>query len=165
VAWQMRIAQQISASSGECGLKSGKIFPALGETLKWLGASAVFLVLHEGKTQAEVAQAAGVHRKRDRKIIHSLCLIFTTFVLIFLSVHRTCTGGACLWVNERISWLTYRRGAPFVHTPSISAPQNVRQFVHMAQPDLDASPMRGRPLDRRIHHLRRLGCAVSWEHG
>src|ERR1700736_1433981 len=26
------------------------------------------------------------HRKRDRKIIHSLCLIFTTFILIFLSV-------------------------------------------------------------------------------
>jgi hypothetical protein len=36
----MRIAQQISASSGECGLKSEKIFAALGETLKWLCASA-----------------------------------------------------------------------------------------------------------------------------
>jgi hypothetical protein len=39
----------------ECGFKSGKIFAALGETLKWLSASAVFLVLHEGKTQAEAA--------------------------------------------------------------------------------------------------------------
>jgi hypothetical protein len=120
-------------------------------------------VLHEGKTQAEVAQAAGVHRKRDRKIIHSLCLIFTTFVLIFLSVHRTCTGGACLWVNEGISWLTYRRGAPFLHTPFISAPRNVH-LIPMAQPDFDAAPMRGRPPDGRIHHPRQLGCAVSWEH-
>jgi hypothetical protein len=57
---------------------------------------AVYLVLHEGKTQAEAAQAASVHRKRDRKMIHSLCLIFATFVLIYLSVHRACTGGACL---------------------------------------------------------------------
>jgi hypothetical protein len=121
---------------------------------------AVYLVLHEGKTQAEAAQAAGVHRKRDRKMIHSQCLIFTIFVLIFLSVDRSCT----LWVNEGISWLTCRRGAPFLHNPSISAPQNVRQLVPMAQPDLDASPMRGRPPDRRIHHLRRLGCAVSWEY-
>jgi hypothetical protein len=79
---------------------------------------AVYRVSHEGKTQAEAAQAAGVHRKRDRKMIHSLCLIFATFVLISLSVHRTCAGSA----YEGMSWLTYRRGAPF-----ISAPRNVRQ--------------------------------------
>jgi len=77
---------------------------------------AVCLVLHDGKTQAEAAQAAGVRRKRDREIIHFLCLIFTTFVLIFFSVHRTCTGSACLLVNKGISWLTYRRGAPFAHS-------------------------------------------------
>src|ERR1700736_941149 len=71
---------------------------------------AVYLVLHEGKTQAEAAQAVGVYRKRDRKIIHSLCLIFTTFVLISLSVHGPCAGRACLFVNEGISCLTYRRG-------------------------------------------------------
>ena len=52
--------------------------------------------------------AVGVYRKRDRKIIHSLCLIFTTFVLISLSVHRPCAGRGCLLVNEGISWLTYR---------------------------------------------------------
>ena len=108
--------------------------------------------------------AVGVYRKRDRKIIHSLCLIFTTFVLISLSVHRPCAGGAYPWVNEGISWLTHRRGAPFLHTPSISAPRNVRQLIPMAQPDFDAAPMRGRPLDGRIHHPRPLGCAVSWEH-
>ena len=106
--------------------------------------------------------AVGVCRKRDRKIIHSLCLIFTTFVLISLSVHRPCAGGAYPWVNEGISWLTHRRGAPFLHTPSISAPRNVRQLIPMAQPDLDTSPMRDCPPDGRIHHLRRLGRAVSW---
>src|ERR1700730_19005769 len=36
-------------------------------------------------------------------------------------------------------------GAPFLHTPSISAPRNVRQLIPMAQPDFDPAPMRGRP--------------------
>ena len=68
----------------------GKTFAALGETHKWaLRERAVYLVSHEGKTRAEAAQAVGVQRKRDRKIIHSLRLIFTTCVLISLSVRRT----------------------------------------------------------------------------
>jgi hypothetical protein len=95
---------------------------------------AVYLVSHEGKTRAEAAQAVGVQRKRDRKIIHSLRLIFTTFVLISLSVRRTCTGG--------ILRLTNRRGGPFLYTPSISATKNVGQLIPMAQPDLDAASTR-----------------------
>jgi hypothetical protein len=58
-------------------------------------------------------------------------LIFTTFVLIFISVHRTCTGGAYLWVNEGISWLTYRQGASFLHAPSVSA--RVSSFLWLSQ--------------------------------
>ena len=70
------------------GVKKRKDFRSIGRDAHVaLRERAVYLVLHEGKTQAEAASAVGVHRKRDRKIIHSQCLIFTTFVVIFLSVH------------------------------------------------------------------------------
>ena len=70
-------------------VKKRKDFRSIGrDSQVALRERAVYLVLHERKTQAEAAWAVGIHRKRDRKIIHSLCLIFTTFVLISLSVHR-----------------------------------------------------------------------------
>ena len=31
-------------------------------------------------------------------------------------------------------------GSPFLQTPSISAPRNVRQLIPMAQPDFDPAP-------------------------
>jgi hypothetical protein len=49
------------------------------------------LLLQEGKLQAEAAQAVIASRSRHRKINHSLGLIFTTFVLIFLSAWPTAT--------------------------------------------------------------------------